>query len=214
MADEKDTIIADDDAEDIEEDKTSIENEGDEDEEEDKSKDKTEDKSKDELKRSEIAQKIKYRAKYKEASSKVAALEAELAKHKDVDLNKKPSDDAEARAQAYIRNLAKEVVQDELKSLKSKEERITQEFEEKVEEVLEENPDITEKELLKVCEDYEVEPDKAAKILKRFTTKKEKPKMPQVKRASTDSELPKEKSEDKGKSMWEIAKDEIAKLKK
>jgi hypothetical protein len=205
MADEKETIIADDDEENIEEDKTEI----------NEDKDKEEDKG-DKPDKSEIAQKIKYREKWKDASTKVSNLEAELAKLKqmDKDIGGKPADDAEARAQKYIRDQAKAVYEDLLNARKADEEKVTRQFEEKVEEILDENPDITEKELLDAIEDFEVEPKVALKILRKSSVKKEKPKMPQAKRASADGESDKEKPNDASKSMWQVAREEIAKLKK
>lgn len=215
MAEEKPMVEEEDTEEETSSDKTE-ENEN-EDEGEEESEDKTKEKTKEELKRSEIAQKIKYREKYKQASSKVTQLEAELTKLKgmDKDIGKKPADDAEARAQEYIRSQAKAVYEDLLNARKTEEEKVTRQFEEKVEEILEENPEVSEKELLNAIEDYEVAPDVALKILKRTSNKKEKPKMPQAKRASTESEPEtKGKADDSNKSMWQIAREEMAKLKK
>lgn len=200
MADEKETIIADDEDV-IEEDKTPEEDKPEENESEEKPK------------RSDIAQKIKYREKYQEASSKVSKLETELAELKG--MVKKPADDAEARAQEYIRSQAKAVYEELLNARKSEEEKVTRQFEEKVEAVLEENPDISEEELLDAIEEYEVEPNIALKILKKTATaKKEKPKMPQAKRASAEGESEKDRPDDSKKTMWQILQEESKKLKK
>ena len=104
---------------------------------------KTEEKP--EARRSEIAQKIKWRERAMKAegkASKVESLEAELAELKG--LVKKPADDQEAKAQEYIRAQARQVFED-LQSAKDKEEssRITA-FENDVEAILEDNPDIPE----------------------------------------------------------------------
>lgn len=208
MADEKDTIITDEDDDNLEEDKTSEEKN-----EEDKEEEKPEKEKPD---RSDIAQKIKYREKYQKASTKVQELEAELSKLKgmDKDIGKKPADDAEARAQAYIRSQAQEVFEQLQSARKAEEEKVTRQFEEKVEEILEEHPDISKKDLLDTIEEYEVQPDTALKILKKTSTKKEKPKMPQSKRASTESEPDKGKPDDSKKTMWQILQEESAKLKK
>ena len=207
MADKEETIIADDEDV-IEEDKTSEEDKPEENEDEDKDKDKPD--------RSDIAQKIKYREKYQKASSKVSELEAELSKLKgmDKDIGKKPADDAEARAQQYIREQAKEVFEQLQSARKSDEEKVTRQFEEKVEEILDDNPDISEKDLLDAIEEYEVEPKIALKILRKSSVKKEKPKMPQSKRASTEGEPEKGKADDSKKTMWQILQEEAKKLKK
>lgn len=200
MAEEKDETIITDDEEVIEEDKTSEEDKKPEANEEEKPK------------RSDIAQKIKYREKYQEASTRVSKLETELAELKG--MVKKPADDAEARAQEYIRSQAKAVYEELLNARKSEEEKVTRQFEDKVEAVLEENPDISEEELLDAIEEYEVEPNIALKILKKTTTKKEKPKMPQAKRASAEGEPEKDKPDDSKKTMWQILQEESKKLKK
>jgi len=189
----------------IEGDKTSIPDENEENEEDEADEDK------DKPIKSDIAQKIKYREKLKAESEKVRKLEADLADIKG--MVKKPTDDAEARAQDYIRSQAKAVF-DELQSVKKTEEdKITQQFEENIVEILEDNPDISEKELLEIIEDYEVEPTVALKILKKSSTiKKPKPKMPQAKRASASDDN-KEKLDDSTKSMWQIAKEEAEKVK-
>ena len=199
MANDKETIIVDDE-EVIEEDKTSEEEE-----------EKPEKNEEDKAKRSDVAQKIKYREKFQKASSEVQKLETELSELKG--MVKKPADDAEARAQTYIRDQAKAVYEELLNARKADEEKVTRQFEEKVEAILEENPDISEEELLDAIEDYEVEPNVALKILKKTTTIKPKPKMPQAKRASTEGES-KDKPDDTKKTMWQILQDETKKLKK
>lgn len=172
-----------------------------------------EDKTEDEApRRSEIAQKIKWREramKAEEAASKVERLEAELQELRGA--VKKPTDDAEAKAQEYIRKQAREVYE-ELQNLKQKEESSKlAKFEAEVESIIDENPDISETELLDAIEEYEVEPKVALKILQRQTDKTKKPKMPAAKRGTPES--PKEKPDDSKKTIWDITKEEIAKLK-
>ena len=162
--------------------------------------------------RSEIAQKIKWREraiKAEEAASKVERLEAELQELRGA--VKKPTDDQEAKAQEYIRKQAREVYE-ELQNLKQKEEK-TQlaKFEAEVESIIDENPDVSETELLDAIEEYEVEPKVALKILQRQTDKTKKPKMPAPKRGT--SEPSKEKPDDSKKTMWEILREETSKLK-
>lgn len=204
MADEKEeTIVADDEAEEtIEEDKTSDE----------KNEEESGDKSEDKLTKSEIAQKIKYREKYQAESAKTQRLEAELNDLKG--MIKKPAvgDDAEARAQAYIRDQAKAVFEELQSARKADEDKITKQFEDKVEMLLDDNPDISEEELLDAIEEYEVEPEIALKILKKSTTTKPKPKMPQSRRASATEAA--EKVDDSKKTMWQILQEESRKFKK
>lgn len=162
--------------------------------------------------RSEIAQKIKWRERAivaEERASKVDKLEAELQELRGA--VKKPSDDAEAKAQEYIRAQARRVYE-ELQAERQKEES-TQlaKFETEVEEIIDENPDISETELLDAIEEYEVEPKTALKILQKQEKTAKKPKMPVAKHAS--SETPREKPDDSKKTMWEILKEETAKLK-
>ncbi len=161
--------------------------------------------------KSDIAQKIKYREKFKAESEKVQKLEADLEKFQG--MKKVPTDEAEARAQKYIRDQAKEVFE-ELGTAKSKKDKAAQQIKEDlVAEILEDNSDISEETLLETMEDYEVEPKVALKILKKAgTTKKPKPKMPEAKRASASDDN-KGKSDDSKKNMWEIAKEEAEKVK-
>lgn len=155
-----------------------------------------------------IAQKKHWRDKATKASEKVQTLEKELAELRS--MVKKPSDDAEAKAQEYIRTQAKAVYEELLKQKELEERKTRQELEEKVSTILEDNPDVSEEELLEVIEDLEVEPSVALKILKRQTSTKEKPKMPSPKRATASTE--KETPDDSKKSMTDILKEEKAKL--
>lgn len=171
---------------------------------------KPEDKNKE--RRSEIAQKKHWRGKAQEASSKVEKLEEELRNLKEA--VKKPDDDQERKAQDYIRSQAK-AVYDELQKEKEKAEaQELEKFESKVETILDENPDFSEEELLDTIEEYEVEPEVALKILKKQqgAPKDKKPRMPQARRASPEEET--KKPDDSKKSMWDIVKEETAKLRK
>src|SRR3990167_5140107 len=123
--------------------------------EDEKSKNKDEEDGEPKSRSSEIAQKKHWREKAKSASSKVEELSAELEKLRGA--VKKPDDEKEAAAQEYIRNQARTVFK-ELQIEKAKEEsKELEAFEEKVELVLEDNPDISEEELLDAIEEYEVE---------------------------------------------------------
>lgn len=160
--------------------------------------------------RSDIAQKIKYREKYQAESRRTRELEAELAKLKD--LVKKPADDAEARAQEYIRKQAREVYEELQTAREADKQKQIDAFREKLDDVLEENPDISQEELMETCEEYEVEPSVALKILKKTSSAKPKPKMPQSKRAA-ETEKP-VVPDDSKKTMWQILQEEASKFKK
>lgn len=163
--------------------------------------------------RSAIAQKKYWRDKYQkevEKSSKVETLEEELSKLKDA--VKKPDDEQERKAQDYIRSQARSVYEELQKEKQKQESKELEEFEGKVESILDENPDFSEEELLDTIEEYEVEPAVALKILKKQhdSPKEKKPRMPQARRASPEEE--KNKPDDSKKSMWDIVKEETAKL--
>src|SRR3990172_11174775 len=106
--------------------------------EDQKPKEPKDEKPEDATRRSEIAQKIKYREKYQTTLSEKQKLEAELSELRGA--VKKPTDDAEAKAQEYIRKQAREVYE-ELQDLKQKEESTkTAKFEAEVESIIDENP--------------------------------------------------------------------------
>lgn len=174
---------------------------------ENEEEDDKQDESKD--RRAAIAQKKHWRNKALSESKRVKELETELTKLRGA--VKKPTDDAEVRAQEYIRDQARRVFE-ELQDAKQKEEsRQKEEFNEAVNDILEDNPDIAEAELLDAIEEYEVEPNVALKILKKQTDRpNKKPKMPAPKRAGNES---KETPDDSKKSMWDILKEESAKIK-
>lgn len=176
--------------------------------------DKTEDEPiKDESKngdrRSEIAQKIKWREKAKANETKVQTLETELTQLRD--LVKKPTDDQEAKAQEYIRAQARAVFEELQRAKESSESEKTSKFKSEIDDLLDENPDVSEEELLDVIEELDVDPAVALKILKRGSaTKKEKPRLPKPGRASPEAH--KETPDDSKKSIFQIAQDEITKL--
>src|SRR3990167_5367849 len=151
-----------------------------------------------------------WRNKAQKTSSKVETLEEELRSLKEA--VKKPDDEQERKAQEYIRGQAKAVYEELQKEKQKQDSRELEEFESKVETILEENPDISEEELLDTIEEYEVEPRVALKILQKQTAPKDKkPRMPQARRASPEEE--KNKPDDSKKSMWDILKEETAKIK-
>lgn len=202
------------------EDEEIVEEEGDEttEDDEESQSDKTDEKKnedgeddKPKNRRSEIAQKKHWREKAKQSSAKVQTLEEELAKLRDA--VKKPDDEKEAAAQEYIRNQAREVYK-QLQLEKAKDEaKELAAFEDQVEEILADNPDIAEEELLDTIEEYDISPQTALRILQRQSKdpKEKKPKMPTPRRAAPSADEGK-KVDDSNKSMWQILKEEKEKL--
>ena len=179
--------------------------------EEDKGEDKGEDSKESRTRRSTIAQKKHWRDKFRKSSAKVTELESDLEKLRGA--VKKPADDKEAAAQEYIRNQARNVYE-ELQKVREKEEaQQLASFEEEVDSVLEDNPDVSEEELLDTIEELEVDPATALRIIKRQAKDQgKKPKMPKSKRASTQVK-PTKPEDDKGKNIFQIAREEREKLK-
>lgn len=161
---------------------------GDSDEDDDKEDDKDdEDKDKGEdgkkaSKSSAIIQKQKYRAELKVAKERIAELEQK----RDGGRALTETEKREKDAQEF---LAKKI-QEELDKRESK--REAQEradvdaFTDELEEVLEDNTDISERQILDVCEELEITPLQALKVVRREAALKgkTKPNLPQARRGS------------------------------
>lgn len=166
--------------------------------------------------KAEIAQKIKWRGKAMKLESEVAELTKQLEQSKQrVQDNGGNPDEKEKAAQQYIRDQAKAAYAEVRLLEKQEEARTVREFETKVENVLEDNPEVTEQELLDVVEELEVDPETAMKILKRNQeNKKPKPKMPQARRGSPEVRKETSKTEPgQKKNLWQIAQDVKSQLK-
>lgn len=158
--------------------------------------------------RSDIAQKIKYREKYREAQDEIKRLKDQLA-----DPNRTPQEKAADEKQIAAKKYLQETIRAELTALeREKKEREKQEienFETEVDEVLDDNPDLTRKDLLNAIEEYDVSPKTAAKILQKHGSaggsKREKPKMPAPKGGGGGPV--KKPVDDSKKSMHDIARD-------
>lgn len=172
---------------------------------------KPDDKKNDKVDRSDIAQKIKYREKYQKAAAEVDRLKKQLD-----DNNRSPkeaaADEKELAAQKYIRDLARREYEEIRK--KEIEEKATEldKFEEEVDSILEDYPDISREDLLDTIEEYDVPPSTAVKILEKSgkpnSSRKEKPRMPSPKRGG--GAPAKKNHDDKGKSFYDISR-ELAK---
>jgi len=169
------------------------------------------DKSKPEEKkvdRSEIAQKIKWRERYQNLKKEVDAARQNPDTTPEEQQN---LDDKEKQARAFLKKIFREEYETVRKEEQERESVRLSDFDDAVDEVLEDNPDIKESQLLDVVEEFEVEPKIAVKIIKKWEAEgmggKPKPKMPTPKRAQPGA--PKEKSNDAGKTMYQVAQDVI-----
>lgn len=152
--------------------------------------------------RSETAQKAKYREKYLKAKEELEKVRK---------ANEKPSEDIDEKEKAardYIKKQAREAYQEILAEKETEERRVIEEFDEKMDSLLEENPDLTKAGVLEIIEEFKVEPEVAISILNKYREGgKSKPKMPSPRRGL--STTPKENPDDSGKSMWQIAQEVI-----
>lgn len=183
-----------------EEDKTSEENEektSDDKEEEEKDKEE-----KDETK-AEIAQKKHWREKYKSLKQEFDELKTSLTKEIKKDENIS-ADDAEKKAQAYIDGRIEEILKKREARKEEEKRQKTSAFEEELDEVIEDNPDFTDKQILDVCEKLEITPKVAIKVLQlNKTADKKKPNMPSPKQASSDVKVKEEERKTSG-DFWKV----------
>ena len=129
-------------------------------------------------------------------------------KEKDTETSTSATDDEKA-AREYIRKEIIAVKEEEKKKEKIRQEQISRNFDKELEEVLDSNDDFSEKQILDICEEDEVTPKQAAKILKRLVKDKgsKKPNMPEPKRGSAEPK--KEKIDIKDKSMFQIGQEAL-----
>lgn len=165
-------------------------------------------------KKSEIAQKIKYRERAKKAEQELEETRAELERAKKAAERAPEGSEQEKAAKEYIAKLAEEVYEAKEAKKKNEAEKELTRFQDKVDSVLDENPDITEAELLSIIEELEVEPEVAVKVWKRQTNKTLKPKLPNPKRTSVQSTKLEYTKEDRGKSMFQLGREAVADAKK
>src|SRR3990167_7650953 len=107
--------------------------------------------------KSEIVQKRKWREKYLKSQERIRALETQVEEKKQ---SKQSTDieDKELAAQRYIREMARKEYEAIQAETKAKEEKILEDFQDKLDTILEEYPDFTEDQILEACEEYDVEP--------------------------------------------------------
>ena len=167
-----------DDDEDDEEDGNEDDDEG-----KDKKDEKKDDKS-DAKKSSAIIQKQKYRAKLKEATE-------ELKKYKDKEKDEgglSAEEKKEKQANEYLAKKIREVLKELDEEKTSSDSQAEEKFNDELEEILEDNSDVTEKQILDVCEELECSPKQALKVIRREAKLKgkKKPDVPNPKRGSAE----------------------------
>lgn len=143
---------------------------------------------------SAIFQKKKYREELKMAKKRIEELESATKKR---DLT--ADEQKEKAAKEYLSEAILEVLENLEKEQESEDSSALEVFEEELEGVLDENTDISEKQLLDVCEELDVSPQTALKIIRRESKfkGKEKPKLPMSRRGSGDIEDSETTSKDK-----------------
>ena len=132
---------------------------------------------------SAVIQKKKYREELKMAKKRIEELESANKKR---DLT--ADEQKEKAAKEYLSEAIMEVLENLEKERESEDSSALEVFEEELEEVLDENTDISEKQLLDVCEELDVSPQTALKIIRRESKfkGKEKPKLPMSRRGNGD----------------------------
>lgn len=159
--------------------------------------------------KSEVAQKIRYRDKYLKSQDKIRDLERRL-EEKERKGESTASDEKELAAQKYIREMARK----EYEAIKAEEtaraEVALETLQDQLDDVME-STDFTENEILDICEEYEVEPKVAVKILNKMKEEKpKKPSLPQAKRGTSEVKVKSDdetKKTDKKKSLFDIAQE-------
>lgn len=182
----------------------------DKDDKSDKSdKDKKDDKSS-KPRSSAIIQKQKYREQLRDARAKIAELEGKKADGRSLSEEEKKEQAANEFLVTKIKEVLGGIKEEEAKANESEEEA----FQEELDDVLESDDNFTEEQLLDVCEEYDVPPKTALKILKDREKYKGKPKpvMPKSNKGSGKVEDTKSKDPNKPKTLDDVnreAKDKI-----
>jgi len=164
-------------------DKGDDDDDSDDDDSDDDDDDDDDDKKKSDKKdKSAIVQKKRYRDQAKKLQKELNDL-----KSKDNSDGLSAEEKKEQAAKQYLATTIRDVLKEVEKEEQSKSAKEQEAFDEELEEVLDENDSISEKKLRSVAEEFEVNPKVALKIIERERklTKREKPKIPKEKRAST-----------------------------
>lgn len=158
--------------------------------------------------RSEVAQKIRYRDKFQKAQDRIRDLESKL-ESKEKRGETTQVEEKELAAQRYIRQQAREEYEALKMEESAKNEAKLEKFQDQLDETLDANPDLTESQLLDICEEFAVEPAIAAKILKRVgQIKPKRSSLPNSKRGTGEvAEPAPTENKDKNKTLFEIAQE-------
>lgn len=153
---------------------------------------------------SAIKQKQKYREKWKAAQDKVQAYEKEIA---DLKKNDQPAE-AEAKqkeAKEYLRNLMKEIQDEETAAEAKAKADAEAAFESELEAVLEESDKLDEEDVRQVAKEYGVTPKVAARIVTdRGPKQKAKPKTPNERRPVTKKAESPDSEQKRPRSLDEV----------
>lgn len=215
FVDDLDDEFGGDDYEDANEDDNKDDSEKDDagdDDEDDKKSDKKDDKSKSDKKRSSaIVQKQKYREQLRKAQERIKELEGKKDDGRSLSEEERKEKQANEFLVGKIRDVLKGLKEEEEKSELAEEES----FQDELDEALE-STSFTEDQILDVCEELDISPSAAVKVLKREEKLKgkPKPKMPNNKRGTGDvKDTDKDKKDDKPKSFDEANREAKSKIK-
>lgn len=146
------------------------------------------DKEKKEESSSEDKAVVKAERKYQKAVKRIQALEEKNKRRHGENYQQKDLSEEEKKelqAKEYIRKEALEALKEEKRREQETVDQKIAEISQELDDVLDENPDVTEDQLLKVIEEMaeegiEVRPQQALTLLSRFSNTRAKPKMPRA----------------------------------
>mgnify|MGYP001595299801 CR=1 FL=1 len=155
--------------------------------------------------KAEVAQKIKWREKYLKAQEKIRQLE-DKQEAKEQKGQSTQVEEKELAAQRYIQDQARKAIESWETEKKLKEEKAQEDLQVKLDMAVEDSG-FTEDEIVQVCDEYEVEPEIAVKILTKVNEKKSgKPNLPSTRKGT--AEIAKsEAKDDSKKTIYEIAQE-------
>ena len=171
--------------------------------------DKKDEKDKSAKKSSAVIQKQKYREQLREAQARIKELEGK----KDDGKNLSEDEKKEKAANEFLVGKIKEVMEAQKQLDKQSEDAAEEAFQDELDAVLESNTDFTETQILDVCEDLDISPEAALKVLQREEKLKgkPKPKMPKSNKGSgkVEDDSPKDK---KAKTLDDVNREAKEKI--
>lgn len=205
FSDDFETSWGDEEVNDEDESKEEEESSGESEEEESESEEEKDDEKKSD--NSAIYQKKRYRDLYQQSQEKIAELEKKLEGGTQLSAEEQKEKAAEEFLSAKIRDVLGQIDAEK----QSAERQKTEAFQSEMEEVLDENEALTEKQVLEVTEELGVSPKQAVKIIERERklTKRAKPNLPKEKRAGTKAETKSDDKKEKAPSTLDAANRKI-----